>query len=292
MDVQIIRMIKKLSPLDQKWLTRIILKQMNLKLGRKKVLDIYDPNAEDYYNQYSHLSRVCEIIENNETPAQNDFIQLFQRVRPMLCARCNNFQIESLMSQNEYYLETKMDGERILLHIKDKEFRYYSRDLIHACTSVFGSDTSGGNFSPVIHKHLDKSVRNAIFDGEMMVWNREEQVYHAKAEFKSARHIQKDDPKLSPCFIIFDILFLNDVSLIDKPYVERRRLLQTLVKEEVGCLLLCKQIKIRDTAHILECMNKAFDANEEGVVLKQADSKYQPGQRERGGWYKIKPDVS
>lgn len=290
--MQIIRMIKKLSALDQKWLTRIILKQMNLGLGHKQILEIYHPNALNYYNQYSYLSRVCEIIENNETPPQNGFIELFQRVRPMLCDRCNNFQIESLISQNEYYLETKMDGERLLVHKKDREFRYYSRELIDNCTTAYGSDSSGGNFSPVFYKHLDKSVRNAIFDGEMMVWNKEEQVYHAHAEFVTARSVQKDDPKLAACFVLFDILFLNDVSLIDKPYVERRRLLQTLVKEEVGCVLLCKQIKIRDTEHVLECMNNAFDVNEEGVVLKQADSKYQPGRREKGGWYKIKPDVS
>ena len=42
--------------------------------------------------------------------------------------------------------------------------------------------------------------------------------------------------------------------------------------------------------HILECLNKAFDEKEEGVVIKEADSLYVPGQR-NAGWIKIKPDV-
>ena len=56
--------------------------------------------------------------------------------------------------------------------------------------------------------------------------------------------------------------------------------------------MLCERIKLRDGDHFVEHFNKAFDSNEEGVVIKQEDSKYRPGQRERGGWFKMKPDVS
>lgn len=80
--------------------------------------------------------------------------------------------------------------------------------------------------------------------------------------------------------------------MIEKPYAERIRLLRTIVTEQKGALMLCDRIKIRNAEHFLECLNKAFDANEEGVVIKQEDSKYRPGQREKGGWFKMKPDVS
>lgn len=42
--------------------------------------------------------------------------------------------------------------------------------------------------------------------------------------------------------------------------------------------------------HILECLNKAFDEKEEGVVIKEGGSVYAPGKR-NAGWLKIKPDV-
>lgn len=56
--------------------------------------------------------------------------------------------------------------------------------------------------------------------------------------------------------------------------------------------MLCDRVQIRDAEHFLELFNKAFDANEEGVVIKREDSKYSPAQREKGGWFKMKADVS
>lgn len=56
--------------------------------------------------------------------------------------------------------------------------------------------------------------------------------------------------------------------------------------------MFCERTKVENSEHFIKCLNKAFDSNEEGVVIKRADSRYSPGQRENGGWYKIKPDVS
>lgn len=84
---------------------------------------------------------------------------------------------------------------------------------------------------------------------------------------------------------------MNGKSLTEFPYTERIRKLKTLIREQKGALVLCERIKLRDSEHFLECLNKAFDANEEGVVIKQEDSKYHPAQRENGGWFKMKPDV-
>lgn len=84
---------------------------------------------------------------------------------------------------------------------------------------------------------------------------------------------------------------MNSVSLLNQPYVERMKKLETILTERKGNLVLCKRTKVRDSGHILECLNNAIDDNEEGVVIKQMNSTYQPGKREKGGWFKIKPDV-
>lgn len=61
--------------------------------------------------------------------------------------------------------------------------------------------------------------------------------------------------------------------------------------EREGSLVLCERLKVTNEIHFLELLNKHIDAREEGVVIKRADAKYQPGKRERSGWFKIKPDV-
>lgn len=104
--------------------------------------------------------------------------------------------------------------------------------------------------------------------------------------------MKSDDRRLNPCFVIYDLIYLNDVCLANKPYAERQRLFRSTFVEQKGLFMFCAQTKVRDGNHFLECLNKAFDANEEGVVIKQSDSFYRPGQRDKGGWFKIKPDVS
>lgn len=107
----------------------------------------------------------------------------------------------------------------------------------------------------------------------------------------SGRFVQRNDLKLNPSFCVYDILYLNGVSLLDKPYAERVRQVRAIIKERPGYVTFCERVKVRDSEHILECLNKAIDDNEEGVVIKQIDSTYQPGRRDKGGWFKIKPDV-
>lgn len=286
-----VQMLHGMTALDRKWLTRIILKKLGLKLGHQRILQLYHPDALNHYNRYSHLSKVCELIESGEVLAEYPAIGLFQPIRPMLCERGYISQINRLLNENEYYLETKMDGEHFLVHINGKEFRYYSRHGNDDFTTTFGADSSGGVYSPMLYRLLNGKFQNAILDGEMMVWNREDEIYHTKADGFAARNLRRDDSNLCVCFCVFDIIYLNDVCLTDKPYAERSRLLRDLIGEKQGALTICERTKIRDVTHFLECLNKAYEANEEGVVIKQAESKYVPNKREKGGWLKFKPDV-
>lgn len=112
------------------------------------------------------------------------------------------------------------------------------------------------------------------------------------AENFTAKHLKRSDERYNACFVIYDLIYYNGECLIQKPNAERVRLVHTIITEQKGALMLCERVKIRDPAHFLECLNKAFDGNEEGVVIKQEGSQYHPGQRENGGWYKMKPDVS
>lgn len=104
------------------------------------------------------------------------------------------------------------------------------------------------------------------------------------------KNLRKDDSTLRPAFCVYDIIYLDNNSLTVKPYAERRRLLESIIIEKEGYLKLCKNVKIKDNEHILKQLNQAIDDKEEGVVIKNIESHYKPGER-NGGWCKIKPDV-
>lgn len=96
---------------------------------------------------------------------------------------------------------------------------------------------------------------------------------------------------LNPCFCVYDILYLNGETLLHYPYAERISKLKSIIVEREGSLMLCERVNVTNEMHFIELLNKHIDAREEGVVIKRADAKYQPGKRERSGWFKIKPDV-
>lgn len=182
-DEEIVQMFRGMSALDRKWLTRILLKKLNLGLGQKSILGKYHPKAWDLYNQYSHLSRVCEIIESNVPldEIKGGIIEVFKPIRPMLCERGYISQINQMLKDHVYYLETKMDGERCQLHISGTEFKYFSRSCLEdGLTKIFGENSTTGLYSPWLYHHLKGKVRDVIFDGEIMVWDTVNETYLKK----------------------------------------------------------------------------------------------------------------
>lgn len=180
-----VRMLNGMSALDRKWLTRILLKKMRLGIGQQKIFELYHPKSFELYNQYSHLSRVCEIIDSKMPldDIKGGIIELFAPIRPMLCERGRISQINQLLSKNVFYLETKMDGERCQLHMNGTEFKYFSRNCKDDNTSIFGATSTTGLYSPFLFHKLNGKVKNAIFDGEMMVWDRESDCFLKKGTF-------------------------------------------------------------------------------------------------------------
>lgn len=178
-------MFSGMSAMDRKWLTRILLKKLKLGIGEKRILELYDKRAINLYNQCNHLSDVCKAIESNILPeenADNELVRIFRPIRSMLCERGYISQINRMLSEQEYFLETKMDGERCQVHVNGTEFKYFSRGCKDDLTDVFGSSDRTGLYSPFFYKQLNRNVQNAIFDGEMMVWDREDEVLLKKCK--------------------------------------------------------------------------------------------------------------
>ncbi|XP_055551463.1 DNA ligase 4 [Wyeomyia smithii] len=293
---ELIRLVEGLTQLDQKWLIRIILKNLRLGIGQQKLLTLYHPKAGLLFDRYSNLSKVCEVVESgigldevNESKAELA-VKLFHPVKPMLCQRIDLKLVGGLLKKEEFWLETKMDGERFQLHKEGQVFKYFSRNT-YEFSHVFGSNSnhSGSTLTPFLASLLLPTVQNVILDGEMMVFDKTELIYRDKSENTDVKAVKANNATLRPCFCVYDILLLNGRSLLMVPYAERARLLRTVVKEKIGILVFCKRVKVNNSDHLVELLNQAIDARQEGVVIKKQDSVYSPNER-NAGWYKIKPD--
>lgn len=276
------RIILHSNALDQKWFCKMILKRMNLLIGTKKLLRLFHPKADELFLKYNHLSRVVELVESGQAEAAMiEVTQVFQPIRSMLCQKFTPTLNKDFM-QKEMFRETKMDGERFQIHMKAGEFRYYSRNG-HEFSEGFNELlTPLIQFSSVVH--------SIILDGEMLVYDKNVQRFFAKGDAPvDVKHMREKNSNLRPCFCAFDVLLYNDESYLNRPYSIRHQLLHELFKDREGVLVKTNPVRIRDIDHMVELFNIAMDDDEEGIILKDAESVYKPGDR-AGGWYKVKPD--
>ena len=279
---ELCRIILGSTAIDQKWFAKMILKRMDLKVGTMKILKFYHPKAHELFLKFNHLTRVVQLIESGQ--AENSLIEVtkvFEPIRSMLCQKFSSNSNKSFL-EKEIYQETKMDGERFQLHMKDGEFRYFSRN---------GHDFSAG-FNTLLTPLIKFSsvVHSIILDGEMLVYDKNQRRYHTKGETTiDVKHMKDVASNLRPCFCAFDILFFNDQNFMNRQYNERNQLLSQIFDDREGVLVKTAPIKIRNIDHMVDLFNKAMENEEEGIVLKDAESIYKPGER-TGGWFKVKPD--
>ena len=88
---------------------------------------------------------------------------------------------------------------------------------------------------------------------------------------------------------VFDILYYEGKSLLNEPFEKRTALIKKIIQNHPYKIIHAKQIVTSDVAKAKEFYKKALKDNQEGVMLKNLKSIYQPGSRV-GHMLKIKPE--
>lgn len=97
--------------------------------------------------------------------------------------------------------------------------------------------------SSVFSRLLNSECKSIILDGELMGWHKEKKLMGSKGMNYDVKKLSKNSHH-QPCFVAFDIIMYNDVLLDNKPYEGRLSILKDAFKEEEGCLMLGKSIRI------------------------------------------------
>jgi len=101
--------------------------------------------------------------------------------------------------------------------------------------------------------------------------------------------IEKMAKKIPVDVKLFDAIYVDGETFFRKPFRERRRELEKIVKVVPGKFGLSKQLITKDMKNAEEFYKKALQNNQEGVMVKNLDALYHPGRRVVGGWLKVKP---
>lgn len=285
----LLHLLRRTSALEQKWLVRILMKELKIGASHVSLLTAFHEDAEALFDVTQDLEKVCRQLRDPRLRLHEIEIALFSPFRPMLADRGQPGRVVEQMAGRSFLLETKFDGERVQLHKEGEAYRFWSRNGFE-WTEAYGGAPSRGSFTPFVHRCFAPHVRSCIIDGEMVGFNAATGAFGSKAQdfdIKSAGVEQRTG--YAPCLIAFDLLLLNDAVLSNRPLRERKRLLADCVKEEPGRLQLSVWREASTAEAAAAALNDAVDGREEGVMAKRADSVYAVGSR-KGGWLKLKPE--
>ncbi|KAH9499884.1 DNA ligase (ATP) [Bulinus truncatus] len=285
----LMHLLTSLNPIEIKWLIRMIMKELKIGLSQTSILNVYHPDAEELYNVNNSLEKVCLQLRDVKTRAYEIGIEVFSPFTPMLGERASPEKVEKLMENKPYLIETKYDGERVLLHKDGNEYKYFSRSGMEY-TQVFGSNPFEGTLTPYICNSFKTNVKKCILDGEMLGYHSATKTFGTKGEqfdIKSKDVLERTG--YQSCVQVFDVLLLNDKILTNTPLKERLSLLDEVFTPVKGRIMKSVYKEAHTNQDCADALNEAIDNKEEGIMVKLADSVYKPNTR-KGGWFKIKPE--
>ncbi|GIZ01999.1 hypothetical protein CEXT_814261 [Caerostris extrusa] len=286
----LLHLLRNTSALEQKWLIRMILKDMKFGIGENSILKEFHRDAKDLYNVTNNLEKVCCSLRDPSVSLNEIEITLFSPFRPMLAEMATPDQVEQLTGGTPFVIETKYDGERLQLHKHGSSYMYFSRGYGgFDCSATYGTTPSDGSLTPYIHRSFKPGVKNCILDGEIVIYSNKLKCIVSKGENPEIQAMAPDGD-YAPCFCAFDILLLNDQVLSNLPLKDRVHYIKEAFISIENKIRYTKQITATSNNEVTEELNYAIDNRLEGIVIKMSDSVYKPNKRKEGGWFKVKPE--
>ena len=198
-----------------------------------------------------------------------------EHVEPMLATLTD---IEHFGDDTDWAFEMKWDGVRTIAYLADGRVELRSRK---------GRDDTAAYFD-VADQLAQLDVETAVLDGEVVVLDHAGRprfgLLQNRINLTRPVDIHRVAASYPAQLMLFDILELNGRSLLKKPYLDRRAVLEDVVRPGPGSRIHVPPIFEGDLTAAIATSNQL---QLEGVVAKRRSSRYQPGQRSRS-WLKIK----
>ncbi|MBS3076860.1 ATP-dependent DNA ligase [Candidatus Pacearchaeota archaeon] len=180
-------------------------------------------------------------------------------------------------------IEHKYDGFRVVINKIGNDVKLFTRRLENV-TNQF----------PDVVQTIKKFIKakEVILDSEVVGYEpktKRQRPFEAISQrIKRKYDIEKLEKELPVEVNVFDIIYHNGESLMQKPFSERRKVLEKIIPYEKWKIRLSMQIVTDSEEVALKFYNEALKAGEEGIMIKNLNAGYQQGRRV-GYIVKMKP---
>ena len=279
------------TPIESKFILKILLGTLRLGIAENTTMDalaIAFTNeksnrelVENAYNVSSDLGKVSEVLATEGINGILKFTtSLFSPIRPMLADRVKSEDDAFKKIKNDFAAEYKLDGERAQIHKKNNEIVLFSRSLENIT-----------RYYPDVVEKISKCINanDGIFEAEIVAVNENtgnflpfQELMHRRRKYKLEQAVS--DYPITVNF--FDVLYYNQTDYLEKPYMERRKTLENIIKENNFAKLVPMSI-VSNEGDVTESLENSINSGCEGLMLKVIDSPYRAGTR-GNNWLKLK----
>jgi DNA ligase-1 len=280
----LVSMLSSVSEEGRRFLARLILGELRQGASEglmcEAIAKASSVSAEEVRRAFmlsGDLPRVTEAaIARGESGLREIKVTLFVPLRPMLAQPTDDIQT-ALETLGDALFEYKLDGARIQAHKRGSEVRVYSRALNEVTRSL----------PEVVDVVQRLSADSLILDGEALAFRpdgRPHPFQTTMRRFGRRRDVDALRRELPLSVYFFDLLYLDDESLIDEPLRHRLARMDGLLSDEARPMA----VVTREPEDAEALWSRAMDAGHEGLMAKALGSSYEAGNR-GARWLKIKP---
>lgn len=313
-------LLSRASPLEAKYLIKIM--TGDLRIGLKESL-VEEAIARAYGGTLGEVQRanmlVGDIGETLRLAAggalDEAHLRMFHPLGIMLASPVESAE-EALSYFEHASIEDKYDGIRAQAHVSGGEVLFFSRTRDEVTESF-----------PELPEALAGLPRDVILDGEIVAWSYSDEgvgralPFSALQQRLGRKKVSAELMRRVPVvYLVFDVLYVGEELLLEKPLRERMRILDELLAEEPkntnrrghggarsaaqGSLifgeddgpvverLIRAPSTLASTPEELEGLFTAAQARgNEGLMIKDLESPYAPGRRGRS-WLKMKRELA
>lgn len=207
-------------------------------------------------------------------------------LKPMLAQPSKGVEeVLKKFGEHEFTCEFKYDGERAQIHRSESGKTYvFSRN----------QENTAGKYPDVLREvsdYIKPETKSFILDCECVAWDiKEERILPFQVLSTRKRKAADDEEiRVKVCLFAFDLLHLNNKSLINLPLSERRKLLKESFSETPGKFMFAQARDLKNLEEIQEVLDEAVKSQCEGLMVKALDSTYEIAKRSQY-WLKLKKD--
>jgi len=280
------------TPREAKYISRLALEELRIGVGEGVLRDAIAKAFTVPANLVEHAFMVTNDLGIVAAAAKKGGIEGLKGLgieinRPikMMLSQISPDINADIREMKEAAIEWKFDGARVQIHKAGNSVTIYSRKLENVTNSL-------PDLVEIIRKNV--KAEYAILDGEAVAVDEKGKPRAFQEILKRFRRKYDVGEKILGIPIqlnLFDIMYLNGRTLIDRHLLERRKVLESCVEsstEDSKSISVDKQVITGDLEVVEKIYREALKAGHEGVMVKNPNSVYSPGKRGKN-WLKKKP---